>query len=127
MGKKETLFSVDGNIIENVQVFVYLGKVLPKNNKEVTTEQQTSTAKFNELHLVLTDHNVHMATLRKMLEAYVRSRLSYSVQSWLLKEVEMKKLEVCWFQCPRNMVKGGWRRKHRDEGEFQFVYSNTDL
>ena len=25
------------------------------------------------------------------------------------------------------MVKGGWRRQNRDEGEFQFIYSNTDL
>ena len=25
------------------------------------------------------------------------------------------------------MVRGGWRRQNRDEGEFQFVYSNTDL
>ena len=42
-------------------------------------------------------------------------------------EVQMKKLEVCWFQCLRNMVRGGQRRQNRDEGEFQFVYSNTDL
>ena len=103
IGKKETLFSLDGNIIENVQKFVYLGK-------EVTTEQQTSkaTAKFNELHSVLTDHNVNiMATRTKLLEACVRSCLSYSAQACLPEEVQMKKLEVCWFQCLRNMVRGG--------------------
>ena len=33
--------------------------------------------------------------MRKLLESCVRSRLSYSVQAWLPKEVEMKKLEVC--------------------------------
>ena len=65
MGKKETLFSVDGNI-ENVQEFVYMGKVIPNNNKEVTIEQQTSkaTAKFIELRSVLTGHDVNMATRR---------------------------------------------------------------
>ena len=25
------------------------------------------------------------------------------------------------------MARGGWTRQNRDEGEFQFVYSNTDL
>ena len=93
----------DGNIIENVQEFFYLGKVILNNNKEATTEQQTSkaTAKLNELRSVtevylhgsvLTDHNVNVATRRKLLEACVRSRLSYSVQAW---KVDMKKLEVC--------------------------------
>ena len=129
LAKKDSLFTVEGNIIENVRDFVYLGKVIPNNIKIVSTEQQTSraTAKFNEFRCVLTDHNVNMSTKKKLLEACVRSRLTFGVQAWLPKEEEIRKLEVCWFQCLRNMVKGGWRRRNREEGEYQFVYSNADL
>ena len=49
----------------------------------------------------------------------------------------MKKLEACWMQCLRNMVKGGWSRKNvpgssEDESEDQevdyaFVYTNKQI
>jgi retron-type reverse transcriptase len=129
LAKKETLFSVEGNVIQNVKEFVYLGKVISNDRKVISTEQQTAraTAKFNELRSVLMDHNVNMGTRKKLLEACVRSRLTYGVQAWLPKEEVLRKLEVCWFQCLRNMVKGGWRRRNREEGEYQFVYSNVDI
>ena len=68
-----------------------------------------------------------MSTRKKLLEACVRSRLTFGVQAWLPKEEEIRKLEVCWFQCLRNMVNGGWRRRNQEEDEYQFVYSNADL
>lgn len=126
LAKRETLFSIDGNIIENITEFVYLGKMIPTTFNAVSVEQQLAkaTAKFNELRTVLTDNSVNMMTRKKLLEACVRLRLTYGVQAWLPKEKEIRKMEVCWFQCLRSMVKGGWRRRNREEGEYQFVYTN---
>ena len=39
----------------------------------------------------------------------------------------MKKLETCWFQLLRSMIRGGWRRQepeNEDVEEFRFVYTN---
>ena len=92
-------------------------------------------AKFNELRNILTDKDVNMHTRRKLLESCVRSRLTYGTQAWYPNEQQLKKLEVCWFQCMRNMVKGGWKRKHVPteidtedaEADYSFVYSNEQI
>ena len=130
--KRETLFSIDGTEIENIQQFTYLGQVI-SNNKEVCfTDHRTdrAIAKFNELRNILTDHRVNMRTRRKLLESCVRSRLTYATQAWYPNEQQMKKLEVCWLQCLRGMVQGGWRRKgdnNDNEEDFRLVYSNERI
>ena len=45
-------------------------------------------------------------------------------------EREVQRLESCWFECLRTMVKGGWKRvesSDENESEFRFVYRNSDL
>ena len=87
-----------------------------------------ATAKFNELRNVLCDTDVNLKTRRKILEACVRSRLLYGTSAWDPKEGEIRKLEVCWNECLRLMVKGGWRRQEtNEENEYKFVYTNLDL
>ena len=45
----------------------------------------------------------------------------------------MRKLEVCWFQCLRSMVKGGWKWNEtpddadEDEVDYSFVCTNKEL
>jgi len=61
----------------------------------------------------------------------VRSRLTYGTQAWFPNEQQMRKLEICWFQCLRSMVKGGWKRKETpvdaDENDYSFVYTNKEV
>ena len=80
---------------------------------------------------VLTDINVNLRTRRKLLESCVRSRLTYGTKAWFPNEQQMRKLEICWFQCLRSMVKGGWKRietsDHSDEVDYTFVYSSQEL
>ena len=68
-----------------------------------------------------------MQSRRKLLEACVRSRLTYGLQACYPKEQELKKLEGCWSSFLRTMVKGGWKRKDPEEegdDEYRFLYSN---
>ena len=125
-----SLFKIDDHEIENVQEFTYLGHVISNSEDICFTEHRVSraTAKFNELRNVLCDIDVNLRTRRKILEACVRSRLLYGTSAWDPKEDEIRKLEVCWNECLRSMVKGGWKRQDtEDENEFKFVYSNLDL
>ena len=77
-------------------------------------------AKFKELREVLTDINVNMNRRRKLLETCIRSRLTYGAQVWPPREEKIRILEVFWIGCLRSMVKGGWKRKNVDEGEYSF-------
>ena len=68
-----------------------------------------------------------MATRRKLLEACVSSRLSYGFQSCLPKDEQIRKLEVCWIGFLSSMLKGGWKRRNIDEGEYSFKYTNQEI
>ena len=48
----------------------------------------------------------------KILEAYVRSRLLYSAQSWELSALEIIKIELIWHGVLRNMVHNDFKRKN---------------
>ena len=127
LASRSSLFKIDGNAIENVQEFTYLGHVIANSEGGCFTEHRVSraTAKFNELRNVLCDTDVNLRTRRKILEACVRSRLLYGTSAWDPKE---EKLEICWSECLRSIVKGGWKRQESDdENEFKFVYTNLDL
>ena len=112
LAEKSTLFSIGEQVIENVRKFTYLRQVITTEEKGCFTEHRISRtiSKFNELRNVLTaDINVNLRTRRKLLESCVRSHLTYGTQAWFPNEQQMWKLEICWFQCLRSMVKGGWK------------------
>ena len=76
----------------------------------------------------------NITVLWLFLESCVRSRLTYGTQAWYPSEQQIKVLEVCWRQCLRNMVKGGWKRRQMPvdeddevEADYSFVYSNSDI
>ena len=130
LAKKEHFLEVDGNKIENVAEFCYLGHTISNKNELSYTELRTASAigKFNELSGVLCDQNVNMGTRRRILEACVRSRLTYATQAWYPREEEMKKLESCWYSLLRKMIRGGWKRKSsEDEASFALQYTNKDV
>ena len=128
-----SLFSVDGNVIENVKEFTYLGQLFTTKEKACFTDLRTSRAiaKFNELRTILSDRNVNLRTRRKIVESCVRSRLTYGTQAFFPNELQLSCLERCWNQLLRNMVGGGWKRRDTkdttEEKDFAFVYSNADV
>ena len=135
LASKSSLITVDNQKIENVSDFTYLGHTMTTDEEKCFTELRISraNAKFNELRKVLFDTDVNIKTRRKVLESCVRSRLLYGIDAGIPKEEQMKKLETCWFQILRSMVKRGWRRQNVGEDvdpedtDFRFIYSNHQL
>ena len=128
---KHSLFNIGDEKIENVNEFTYLGQVITTTEDTCFTEYRIAraNAKFNELRKVLCDHKVNKRTRRKMVEACVRSRLTYGLQAFYPNERQLKKLEACWSQLLRSMVRGGWKRQasENDEENFRFVYTNKRI
>ena len=119
LAKQDTLFTIGSEKIVNVRSFTYLGQVITNVVNDCFTQHRIGRAigKFYEHKSVLCDTNVNLLTRRKILESCVRSRLTYGTAAWFPNEQELKKLEGCWNQCLRNMVKGGWKRKHVPESD----------
>ena len=133
LADKPTIITVNGNEIENVKDFIYLGQLFTTDENACFTDHRISRAiaKFNELRKVLCDTNINLRTRRKFMEACVRTRLTYGVEAYFPKERQLVRLEACWNQLLRSMVKGGWKRVNSsddtDENDYRFVYSNADI
>ena len=132
LADQETLFSIDGEVIENVKAFTYLGQVVTTIDNKDFTEYRISRAnsKFNELRNALCDYNINLYTRKKLLEACVLSRLTYGLQACYPNEAQMKKLEACWSKMLRSMIRGGWRRiapENEDIEQFRFFFMNERI
>ena len=85
-------------ILDNVSEFCYLGHTIFNDGRNSTELRiAKATAKFHELGDVLRDKEINLAIRKKILEASVRPRLTYATQAWKPLEVEIKRLEACWF------------------------------
>ena len=112
---KPSLISLGGVALKNVRCFKYLGHTVTNNDddpsKYLTHRISSAFQKWNELKHVLTDNRIRMSTRVKFLEACIRMRLLYSVQSWDLSAEELRKIESIWHNFPRKMVYNGFKRK----------------
>ena len=70
------------------------------------------------------NQKIHLATRVKILNALVRTRLTYSCQTWNLSQVQANHINATYMSMLRKMVKGGYRRQ---SGTYRFVLSNRDL
>ena len=58
-------------------------------------------------------------------------RLLFGVEAYFPDEQQLNRLETCWNEILRSMVRGGWKRRNIDDDAVQkvwrFVYSNDDI
>ena len=113
---QECLLMIGNNKIKNVRSFKYLGFTITNDEEDKSrflhARIGAAFQKWNELKHVLTDRRIHLPTRVKFLTTCVRSRLLYSIQTWLLTEKELEKIETVWHGFLRKMVRGGYQRKN---------------
>ena len=129
IASRPSLISIRNVNLKNVRKFKYLGdiitnfkKAIPLPNaqrysEELPTDHEnyltfriaSAFQKWNELKHVLIDKRIKITTRIIFLEACVRSRLLYSVQTWDLKAHEKLKLETIWHGFLRKMVTNGYK------------------
>ena len=136
--QKHSLLSLRNEPIENVRVFKYLGHILsnqPTPSSSFITHQISSAfSKWNQMKHVLLDRRIRLSIRIKFLEAFIRSRLLYSVQAWNLSSVELLKVESIWNCFLRKMIKGGFVRKNvpnnknnNVDGEINWAYEISNI
>ena len=68
---------------------------------------------------------IRLPTRIKILNAVVRSRLTYSCQTWNITARQRNRINSSYTGMLRKMVKGGYRRK--SETEWNFQLTNNEL
>ena len=115
--------------IENVKTFNYLGCIIKYDepttgNAEIELRIDTAFCKFYELGKNLMNHRIGLQTRVNIMNALVRSRLTYSCQTWCLTKKQLDHINAKYLSILRRMVKGGYRRKPES---YSFALSNADI
>ena len=67
---------------------------------------------------------ISLKTRVLMLNALVRSRLTYACQAWSLAEKQLLRITSVYFGMLRRMTRNGFKRK---ENSYAYIYSNKQL
>ena len=124
-----SIVHLKGTDIDNVKEFIYMGSKIKfdepsTGNAELELRIDLGERKFYELAKNLMNYKILLSTRVKILNALVRSRLTYSCQTWSISRVQFQRLSSVYCSMLRKMIKGGYRRK-RDS--WSYVLSNKDI
>ena len=124
-----SIIKLNGKDVENVEVFLYLGSKVKYNepatgDTELELRVNVSEAKFYEHSQNFMNSKIYLTTRVKILNALVRSRLTYSCQAWSITKKQLEKITSTYCAMLRKMIKGGYRRR---PGTWSYVLSNEDL
>ena len=124
-----TIISIEDTPLDNVKVFKYLGCNIKYDepstgDSELEFRIDTALNKFYELGKKLMNHKIHLVTRVTILNALVRTRLTYSCQTWNLSQEQANHINAAYMSMLRKMVNGGYRRQ---TGTYRFVLSNRNL
>ena len=107
------IVKLNGKYVDNVEVFLYIGSKIKCNepatgNTELELRTNVSEANFYDLSKNFMNCKINLATRVKMLNALVRSRLTYACQSWSVTKMQLKKISSTYCAMIRKMIKEGF-------------------
>ena len=112
----ESIETLQNQSIENVTTFRYLGDEIKFNEPstgeaEVNLRISLAEAKLYEIIKRLTNYKIFLKTRVMILNSIVRSRLTYSCQTWNLTVTQMNKINSTYIQMLRKLVQIGSKQK----------------
>ena len=125
----EVICKLNGKDIKNVKSFIYLGSNLNYDeSKTGTTEielriDSAESALYKHAKKFF-NHNISLKTRVRIMNAIVRSRLTYGCQTWALTSGLLQRIKVTYSSILRKMTKGGFRRK---KDAWSFALSNDAI
>ena len=129
----KTISTLHNKPIENVKVFRYLGDDIKYDepstgDAEIDLRIALAEGKFYELAKKLLNKKILLQTRTYILNTIVRSRLTYSCQTWNLTKRQMDRINSTYVGMLRKMLKGGYRRKGKNDYDgYHCVLSNVDI
>ena len=89
---------------------------------EINLRICVAEAKFYELIRKLTNFKIHLKTRVTILNSIVRSRLTYSCQTWNVNQAEMNRINSVYVGMLRKLVRNGSKTEN-----FRFIIPNKEI
>ena len=103
---------VNGEILQQVNRFIYLGTVVMddiKTEKEIERRCNIAREKFSSMSKVLTTKRLKLKTKLNILKCYIYSIFTYGCEAWTLSKASESKIEVFEMWCLRQMGNIKWK------------------
>ena len=110
--------SVDGVILEMVDIFKYLGTLIKDNGKidtEIGARTKLAKAQFSAMSKTFTSKRLKTKTKIRILKCYIFSIFTYGSEAWTLSKVLEQKIESFEIWCYRWMANISWKDKVTNE------------
>ncbi len=109
-----TNISVNGNILQQVDSFVYLGHLLTKDGRcdaEIKRRIEMARSTFTCMKDVLINRKLGMKTRMRIAQCYVWSTLLYGAETWTRSKTIRNRLQAFETWILRRMMRISWTRK----------------
>ena len=130
----KTIVNLKGQCIENVEVFRYLGDDIhydqpSTGDAEIDLRIAVAQNKFNQMSKKLLNRKIYLKTRVYILNTMVRSRLTYSCQTWNINQQQQKRVQSTYVSMLRKMIRGGFRKTldGNNQETFKYVLSGEDV
>ena len=104
LSANKVTFTVDGNRIENVAEFKYLGRILESNDRDVnavTSNLRKARQKWGMIGRLLSKKDSNPRTMAIFYKTIVQSVLLYGSESWVLNQTMLNSLRSFHHRCAR--------------------------
>ena len=104
---RETNITINGNHLEYVHEYTYLGQILSFNNsnkKEVSRRIAAAWSKFWSLKFILTDKSYTTQLKREVMDKCILPVLLYGSQTWSLTRKERESIMICQRKMERKIL-----------------------
>ncbi len=105
---------INGNNIQQVDKFIYLGQIINEEvncDTEILRRIEIARSAFSKLNNILTKRTLSITTRKRLLICYVWSTLLYGAETWTVTKFSIKRLEAFEMWTYRKLLKIPWTMK----------------
>ena len=125
----DVICNINGSEVKNVKVFKYIGanihfREFATGDTEINQRIESAECKFYEHAKKLMNFKIALTTRVSILNALIRSRLTFGCQTWIITTTQRNRLNSFYCGLLRRMIRGGYKRK---EDRMAFVMTNDAI
>lgn len=127
--KSEMIVSIEGEKIEQVKEFKYLGSTICEDGRcrrEITTRICMAKQAFTK-RKELMKGSLSMDTKKRMLKCLVWSVMLYGCESWTMTNREINNIQACEMWLWRKMLNVNWTERVSNEEILEIVGENRSI
>uniref|UniRef100_A0A1B0CEZ9 DUF6451 domain-containing protein n=1 Tax=Lutzomyia longipalpis TaxID=7200 RepID=A0A1B0CEZ9_LUTLO len=111
MARNLALFTVAGQVVENVEIFQYLGSQITSDGgakTDVQTRIRKARGAFACLRGVWRSPHLSLRTKLRIFNSNVKSVLLYACETWCPSSDTIRRLQTFVNRCLRNIIRAWW-------------------